>query len=166
MFGLFKSTVINDEILGPFSRRGGDWIGTIDLADFSAVELRLEGDRKAPFPETLRAAYALPDRLTSLVPKIAAALLEHLEPYQDAMQDPVEQQFFLKHIPDPAERKQIAEIATAEQAWAASSISGVEIGRENGKVRLLLKIGTPWDVEHTLGAFLDDWKFMELNGSV
>jgi hypothetical protein len=166
MFGLFKSASINDDVLGPFARRGGDWVGTIDLADFSAIELRLDGDRKAPFPETLRAAYALPERLSSLVPIIAAALLDHLEPYQDAMQDPAEQQFFIKYIPDPEERKQIAEIATAQQAWAASSIIGVEIGRAKGKVRLLIKIGTSWDVEHTLGAYFDDWEFMELNGSV
>ena len=67
---------------------------------------------------------------------------------------------------DPNTVRKIHGIKTPDDAWATSEISGVEVGLANGKVRLLIKIQTIWDEEHTLGAYFDDWQFMELDGSV
>ncbi len=67
---------------------------------------------------------------------------------------------------DPHTFDQILAIATPEQALVATDITGVEIGMEGSVVRLLLKMATLWDDEHHVGAYFDDWQFVELNGSV
>ena len=84
MFGLFTSVPFHDDALGTFERSGGLWVGALMLAPHGRVTLRLAGDRKAPHPEALAAARALPARYATALPVIAAALFEHLEPYRDA----------------------------------------------------------------------------------
>jgi hypothetical protein len=73
---------------------------------------------------------------------------------------------FADAFSDPTIVDKVLKIASPKDAWAASEISGVEVGLADGKVRLLVKIQTTWDEEHTVGAYFDDWQFMELNGSV
>ncbi len=166
MFGLFKPKFHQDPTLGEFRRRGRQWTGTISLLGGAAVELELDGTREAPFPQALAAAYELPTRMKSLIPQIAAGLLEHLEPYQDALLDPKTRGQLVEEFPDDEAVARIEAIKTADQAWSAARIVGVEIGPEDDKSRLLLKFETLWDIEHQLGAYFDDWEFLELNGSV
>ncbi len=164
MFGLFKKVSIEQPELGSLTRHGKEWIGQIEVQSGLIVPLELEGTREAPHPQTCAAAFELPSKLPSLIPNISNHLLEHLEPYRDALSDP--ETGYADEIDDPVIVKRIQEIVSPQEAWSASKICGVAIGIERGKVRTLLKIDTEWDVEHALGAFYDDWQFMELNGSV
>lgn len=164
MFGLFKKVIIDHSILGPLTRRGREWEGNIKLRPDQTVSLQLEGTKEAPHADTVAAALELPNRLSDLAPTIAKELLEHLEPYKEALSDP--EDGLADMYSDPNAVRKIQKIVTAQDAWAESEICGVEVGLAGGKVRLLIKVQSIWDEEHTLGAYFDDWQFMELNGSV
>lgn len=164
MFGLFKKVVVDHSVFGPLTRRGREWEGSIQVLPNQEVPLELEGTKEAPHTQTLATALELPGKLPDLIPVIARELLEHLEPYRDALSDP--EDGMAEMYSDPNTVRKIHRIKTPDDAWATSEISGVEVGLANGKVRLLIKIQTIWDEEHTLGAYFDDWQFMELNGSV
>ncbi len=164
MFGLFKKVIIDNSVFGPLTRRGREWEGNIEILPNRLVPLELEGTKEAPHADTLAAALELPIKLPSLIPAIAKELLEHLEPYRDALSDPNDR--LAEMYNDPSTVKKMQNIVTPDDAWAEAEVSGVEVGLADGKVRLLIKIRTIWDEEHTLGAYFDDWQFMELNGSV
>lgn len=164
MFGLFKKVTIDHPALGPLTKTGREWIGEICLIPDRPIPLGIEGDKQGPHPAAVATALQLPAKLPELQPVIARALLEHLEPYQEALSDPDSGYAEMLEAPDDAAR--IAAIRSPEDAWSAAQITGVEIGMERGAVRLLITIRVPWDIEHTLGAFFDDWDFMELNGSI
>ncbi len=164
MFGLFKKVIIDHSVFGPLTRHGREWEGSIGVLPDQSVPLELEGTKEAPHAETLATALELPRKVPDLIPAIAQGLLEHLEPYRDALSDPDDG--LAEMYGDPKTVGKIQRIVTPEDAWAASEITGVEVGLANGKVRLLIKLQSIWDEEHTLSAYFDDWQFMELNGSV
>ena len=97
---------------------------------------------------------------------IGSELLDHAEPYQDAMRDSDYADEIRAHYEDDAAIDRILAISTPEQALAAATIEGVEIGPEGAAIMVLIKLSVPWDVEHTVGAFFEDWRFAELNASV
>lgn len=164
MFGLFKKVTIEHPALGPLTKKGREWVGEISLVPDRPIALQIEGDKEGPHPAAAAMAIELPAKLPALQHVIAPALLEHLEPYQDALADPDSGFAEMLEAPDDAAR--IAAIRTPDQAWNAATITGVEIGMEGEKAWLLLRMGAIWDVEHTLGAYFDGWDFVELNGSV
>jgi hypothetical protein len=164
MFGLFKTVIVEDPKLGPFKRHGKRWEGAINLGGSEPVELDIEGTKEAPHPETLACAYELAERLPALIPAMSSELFEHLEPYRDALLDPDED--FASRFGDPDQVARVINIQTPEQAWAATTISGFEIGFDGENVILLIKMRTLWDIEHTVGAYFENWEFELLNGSV
>jgi hypothetical protein len=164
MFGLFKTVIVEDPCLGPFKRHGKRWEGTINLGGPEPVELDIEGTKEAPHPETLACAYELSRRLPALIPTISKELFEHMEPYRDALLDPDEG--FASRFDDPDQVARVISIGTPDQAWAATNISGIEIGFDGENVILLIKMRTLWDIEHTVGAYFRNWDFRLLNGSV
>lgn len=166
MFGLFKSVIIDDTQLGSLKRSGKVWEGKISLMGGRPVPLELDGTKQAPFPETIAAAVELDKRMAALQTHIAPALLDHLEPYQDAMRDPDHADEMRSHFDDPDAFDRVLAISTAKQALAAATIEGIEIWMACPIVRVLIKMAVPWDMEHTVGAYFDDWRFVELNGSV
>jgi hypothetical protein len=164
MFGLFKKVTIEHPALGPLTKSGREWIGEISLIPGQPISLQIEGDKEGPHPAAVDTAIQLPAKLSELHPAIARALLEHLEPYQEALADP--DSGYAEMLEEPNDAAKIAAIRSPEDAWSAAHITGVEIGIERAAVRLLITIRAIWDIEHTLGAFFDDWDFMELNGSI
>lgn len=164
MFGLFKKVVIEHPELGPLTKKGREWLGEISLIPGQRISLQIEGDKNGPHPAAAKMAVHLSAKLPELQPVISRALLEHLEPYQEALADP--DAGYAETLEEPGDAAKIAAIRSPEDAWSAASITGVEIGLERGTVRLLITMRAIWDIEHTLGAFFDDWDFMELNGSI
>lgn len=164
MFGLFKKVIIEDPRLGPMQRHGKRWVGVIRLPGLKPVELDIEGTKEAPHSQTLACAYELPERLQSLIPAMSKELLDHLEPYQDALRDP--DAHVRSEFENPNFIGTIMAITTPVSAWQAANIMGIEIGFDGSKTILLVKMDTLWDPEHTVGAYFEDWQFRLLNGSV
>lgn len=104
--------------------------------------------------------------MPALLNAIGPELLSHAEPYQDELRDPDYADEIRAHYEDDAAIDRILAISTPEQALAAATIEGVEIGPDGATMVVLIKMAVPWDVEHTVGAFFQDWRFAELNASV
>jgi len=96
----------------------------------------------------LALARELPARYPTLQGVIGAALFEHYEPYED----------FNERVPH---------IADAAEVWPHVTPVQIVVGPLDGR-RLSIEIGytTLWDVEHTLGATVVDWRLVEFSGSI
>ena len=156
MFGLFKSEPFVDDALGAFKKKGNYWVGTVGLSPHGVMELRLAGDRKAPDASALLLARELPSRYASHFDQIETALYDHFLPYAEASA-----RGELGELEEP-----ISQIADAKQIWSHVYPSHVSIEPMQGVPTVEVAYRVGWDEEHTLGARLQNWRFLELCGSV
>ena len=166
MFGLFKSVVVEDPQLGRLKRSGLVWEGTITLNGAEPVYLGVSGTKHAPFTHTIATASELKGQLPAMLGQVGPALFDHARPYQEALDNPEHGPQMRRQFDDPHVIERILAIATPEQALAEAKIEGVEVGSEGTETWVLIKFAVTWDEEHTVGAYFDDWRFTELNGSV
>jgi hypothetical protein len=91
--------------------------------------------------------------------EIGRALFEHYQPYWQA--------FETGEI-----NGRVVRLTDAAEVWPHVTPVHVIVGRVSVYDRLSdhlsIEIGysTQWDIEHTVGAILADWRLVELNGSV
>lgn len=156
MFGLFKSETFVDDTLGVFKKKRHYWVGSIALSPHGVMELRLAGDRKAPDASVLLLARELPSRFMPHINRIEAALYEHFLPYAEA-----NARGELGDLEEP-----FPQIPDASQIWPHVYPSHVSIEPMRGVPTVEVAYRVGWDEEHTLGARLQDWRFLELCGSV
>ena len=148
MFNLFRSAPFVDERLGELRRSRGGWRGTLVLDGTVSVPLVVSGSRRAPHPEALRMARAVPSELPAWRPVIERALFEHYTPYAEAAAADV------PAIREPA------------SVWAHTRVDYVQVAPLDGPLTVEIGYRVAWDEEHTLGARLRDGRLVELNGSV
>ena len=156
MFGLFKSEPFIDKTLGEFKRKGQHWIGSVEVSPRGVMELRLAGNRKAPDVSALSLARELPTQYSSQIAQIETALYEHFAPYADANA--------MGEIADLEEP--FPNIGDAKQVWPYVYPSHISIEPMQGVPTVEIAYRVGWDDEHTLGARLQNWRFLELCGSV
>jgi hypothetical protein len=156
MFGLFNSVPFVDDALGAFKKKGNFWVGSVELATHGVLELRLAGDRKAPDASTLMLARELPSRYASHINQIETALYDHFLPYAEAN---------ARGELDELEEL-LPQISEAKQVWPHVFPSHVSIEPMQGVPTVEVAYRVGWDEEHTLGARLQNWRFLELCGSV
>jgi hypothetical protein len=154
MFELFKSGNFRDGQLGELRRSGGYWKGSVVLAPCGTFRLALAGNRKVPDPIALRLAKQLPDLFESLMPKIQTALFEHYTPYKQAV-DAGE----YPGSPCP-------NIVSPEVVWPHVTPAHVLSEPLRGVPTVEIAFRVAWDEEHTVAAMFQDWRLIELNGSV
>ncbi len=145
MFDLFKSPRFRDPLLGELVHSRGLWRGQVTLAGQS-VPLALPGSRSEPDAAALAAAHALPAQYPAWRSAIAAALLEHREPYAEAL----------------AEESAL----TPDEVWPHVTLAFASITPMRGVLTVELGYTTDWDDDHTLGARFRDGALVELCGSV
>jgi hypothetical protein len=155
---LFKRAAPHsDTVLGVLEWSGGYWKGAISVQGDGALPLRLSGTPAAPDAASLAMALELPDRFGGLLPALETALFEHYQPYRDA----VAAGEFPEH-PEP-----FPTIARAADVWEHATPEGVLVAPLDGVVPTIeIALRTDWDVEHTLGARIQDWSLVELCGSI
>jgi hypothetical protein len=162
MFGLFKSAPFVDPTLGEFKRNGGAWRGTITLPGQPTVPLVLAGSRDAPEAQALNVARTLSAQFGSWRPVIAAALVEHSEPYLSAdnaaSDDDDDRSSSNANLPRAP--------MDATQVWSHVTPVFVSVMPLGGPLTVELGYTTDWDEEHTLGARFRDGRWFELCGSV
>lgn len=154
MFGLFKSEPFRDRQLGEFRRSGGYWKGSLAVAPCGTFRLALAGNREAPGLIALGLAKELPGRFELLMPRIQTGLFEHYAPYKEAVDAGEE-----TGSPCPS-------VASPESVWPYVAPAHVLVEPLGGVPTVEIAFRVAWDVEHTLGARLQNWQFIELNGSV
>jgi hypothetical protein len=85
--------------------------------------------------------------VTDLVPDIEKSLFEHYVPYRDG-------------------EAGAPEIASAQDVWTNVSPVGIEIGPIRRGHSIEISFGVGRDEEHTVGAQIQNWKFIHLCGSL
>jgi hypothetical protein len=147
MFSLFKSRTVLDPVLGELRRSGGAWRGRLSVGGAPAVALVLPGDGNEPDPRAIEVVRELDARLPDWRAGIAAALLDHLEPYADA------------------DTGSFGHIRTPEDVWPHARLCHVNVFEQSGVLTLELGYGVDWDEDHILGARFQQGRLVELNGS-
>jgi len=155
MFKLFESPSFNDPVLGPFKRTRRLWRGTLVLAGTS-LPLSIAGTRGAPDAEALAIARLLPATWSSNRELVARALIEHLEPYREAI------------AADETDRpdRPLPFIERTADVWQFVALLSASVTPLNGKLIAEIALAATWDEEHTLGARFEGPVFVELNGSI
>ena len=145
------TSTIEDEILGTLRRRWSGWRGALELDPGHPVPLVISGSRAAPAPAALDLARQLPQKYPTLKHAIGQALLDHVEPARD--------------LPDEVGLA-LPPLGDAEAVWRFVIPVHVLIAPVLGRLTVEIGLRADWDEEHTLGARLQDWRLIELNGSV
>jgi hypothetical protein len=155
MFGFFQTPSFSDSELGELRRKGGLWRGFISMRG-DRIPLALSGSRGAPDLQALEIARGLSRTYPDWQPQIAHAMLEHYEPYEEAVS---------AGEADPPEDG-MPQMAAPGDVWAHASIEFVQITPLDGELTVEIGYRVAWDDEHTLGARLRQGRLLELNGSV
>jgi hypothetical protein len=116
--------------------------------------LALAGSREEPDPVALGLATELPDRFKSLMPNIQTGLFEHYAPYQEAVDAGEETGSLCPRVASP------------EAVWPHVTPAHVLVEPIEGVPTVEIAFRVAWDKEHTVGARFENWRFIELNGSV
>ncbi len=156
LFDAFKSTSHEDPQLGLLERVRGRWKGSINLPSGGVVTLLLSGDRTKPDERSVLLARELPQRYSGLRDEIAKHLLEHYEPYREAIASG-------QAIPGD---EPLPELQAPNDVWPHTELDRVLIEPLDGVPTVEIAYRVAWDEEHTVGAWIRDWRVFELCGSV
>jgi hypothetical protein len=156
LFDVLRSKPYEDQQLGVLKRARGRWKGSINLPNGGAVTLLLSGDRTRPDERSILLGRELPQRYLGLRDEIARHLFEHYEPYREAMagDQPV------------AAGEPLPKVDAPNDVWPHTKLERVLIEPLDGVPTVEIAYRVAWDEEHTLGAWVRDWRVFELCGSV
>jgi len=155
MFGFFRPRPFSDPALGVFERSRGRWRGNLVLAG-KTLPLAVSGSRGGPDAEALAAAKLLPAAWSNDSEAVARALVEHLEPYREAV---AAGEVELPTRPLPV-------FAHPSDIWRSVELQSASVTPLAGKLISEVALAATWDEEHTLGARFDHGAFVGLNGSI
>lgn len=156
MLAWFFPPPFSDVQLGSLARDRGRWRGWVEAEPGLVVPLVVAGPRRAPDPGALVAARAVSARLAAWRPVIARALLEHYEPYAEAVAAGDSR---LDGGPLPA-------LAAPDDVWPHVTLCFVAVYPLGGVLTTELGYTVAWDEEHTLGVRFQGDRFVEVCGSV
>lgn len=158
MFGWLKAKPLYDAQLGALHRKGMTWRGSITLPRLGATELRIHGGLSGPDAAHLAAARRVVADFEACRAAIEAAVFEHYEVYRDAWSEQELAEMELPAIAGPGEvwpHLEAVHVLVETLVGTASKSPIVEIACR-----------TAWDIEHKIGARLQDGRLLELNSSV
>lgn len=158
MFGWLKANPIEDPQLGTLRHKGLGWRGSITLPRLGATELRIHGGRSGPDAAHLAAARQAVADFEACRADIEAAVFEHYEVYRDALSAQEWAEIGLPPLAAPGDVW-----PHLEPAWV---LVETMIGTASRSPLVEVAFRTAWDIEHTLGARLQDGRLFELNSSV
>jgi hypothetical protein len=156
MFGFFKARKYSDIELGELSLEKGYWRGVIVLDPCGEIPLAIAGNKDGPDAQALAEAYRLRSNFPEWGLDIAQALLDHLEPYAQAIE--------AGEYPEAPER--LRHIKSPSAALSSAKLQCITVDRIGGVMMTELGYDTEWDEEHTLGIRFQGGKFIELCGSI
>lgn len=154
MFGLFGPKVFRDPQVGELRRSRGHWKGELAVPHFGKFHLSLFGNSKEPDQIALILAKKLTERFPYLTPEIQGGLFEHYSPYREAVDAGEYTGSPCPNVSSPAD------------VWPHVKPVHVLIEPQRGVWGIEIAFRAAWDIEHTVAARFQDWKFVELNGSV
>lgn len=139
MFSLFKPKDIEHPIFGPLKWYHGRWQAHLDVPGHGKLRVLIAGAKSGLSAGAESEALLLLSAFAAWKPRIAQALLEHSEPYNC--------------------------VSSPEEAWRQASLQAAVVEPMAGIMTTELCFTTTWDEEHTLGARLQQGKWLELCGS-
>ena len=151
ILGFLVTSPIHDGVFGTLRRSWSGWRGTLELDPGHPIPLVISGSRAGPTQAALDLARQLPQKYPTLRHAIGQALLDHVEPARD--------------VPDEVGLA-MRPLGDAEAVWRFVTPAHVLIAPLLGALTIEIGLRADWDEEHTLGARLQEWRLVELNGSV
>jgi hypothetical protein len=155
MFDLFRTADFQHPILGTLKWARGCWRGQVSLRGGMVVPLVVRGTRKGPDQEALNHAVSLDRDLQSVEPQLKQALIEHYEPYAEAVREE-ESKVDVGALP---------RVNSGAEALGLAEVEAVVVVDLDGALATEVCYRVPWDEEHTLGARFRGPCWVELCGS-
>src|SRR5262245_25161014 len=149
-----KSEPYQDPVLGTLNRKRRRWHGTLTLPGDGVVPLLLSGGKDKPGEVSLRLARDLATKTLSMRHDFELELFQHYEPYRDAASA------------GELDAASFPTIQAALDVWPHTSVERVLVEPLGGISTVEVAYRVAWDKEHTLGAWIRDWRVFELCGSV
>ncbi len=146
----------DDDRLGALVHKRGYWRGTLELPAHGQVRLAVAGDSSLPDSAALLLARELAAHYESLLPEIEESLYRHFLPYREAFEAG---ESSCSVTPFPA-------VSTAAAVWLHAHPNHVLVAPLQGIQTVEIGYLVEWDQEHTVGALLQQWRLIELCGSV
>ncbi len=156
LFSFLKPKPFIHPKLGTLEWSRGHWKGSLDVPSIGTTTIMLAGNRSGPEKTAAEYANQFSARYPSLLSVIEKALFEHYEPYQEAV----------KAGEFPESSDSFPDIKDPKAVWPHVKLEYVLIEPLSGVVTVEVVYTTSWDIEHTLGVRFENWKFLELCGSV
>ena len=156
MFGLFESQPFSDPQFGELKRSKGLWRTSITIDSSPGVLLAISGPRSAPDNQALKVAHAVLANYQGLRPVIEQALCNHFLPYEEAIAG--------GEMPPPPGG--LPSSTNPNSVWPYVTTVYVSVAPMEGVLTAEIGYRTTWDEEHTLGARIQEGRFLELCGSV
>jgi hypothetical protein len=154
LLDLLKSEPYQDPVLGTLNRKRGRWQGTLALPGVGVVPLLLYGVKVGPDEGSLRLARELPSKYLSMRDDIELHLFKHYEPYKEAVSS------------GELDAASFPTMQTRSDVWPHTSVERVLVEPLDGILTVEVAYRVAWDKEHTVGAWIRDWRVFELCGSV
>ena len=154
MFSLFRSALFRDEQLGNLQRSGKYWKGELTLEPCGTFALILAGSREAPDPAALGLARELPHRFKLLMRDTQVGMFEHYAPYKEMI------------VAGEVADSLCPIIASPDAVWPHVTPAHVLVAPLAGVPQVEIAFNVEWDIDHTVAARFQNWRFVEFNGSV
>ena len=153
----FRKRTFEEPAFGRWNYYRKSWWAAFDLPGHEGVvEISVFGTKLGPDPVGLALAIELPVRYGELVEGIQAELFAHYAPALELMQ--------AGELP----QGEVPVIDWAGGVWPHVNLEEVRIRGDGGRQSPWIEIvySTAWDIEHALGAQVQDWRVVGLSGSV
>lgn len=158
LFDFLKAPRLDHPRFGEMKLSGGFWRGESDYLGTKAVRLKLRGSKKGIDPAAQTMCDELEARYPVLTDRIGAVL--HEESYR-----PVREAIDSGDYPEEND-DEIPVIETPADVWNHLRLRWIVFGADHKADRIEIAYYADWEVEHTLGIYLEDWKVDEFNGSL
>ncbi len=154
LLDLLKSEPYQDPVIGTLNRKRGRWQGTLTLPGVGVVAIFLSGGKDRPDGGSVRLARELPSKYLSVRDDIELHLFKHYEPYREAASS------------GELDAESCPTIQAPSEVWPHTRVERVLVEPLGGISTVEIAYRVAWDQEHTVGAWIRDWRVFELCGSV
>lgn len=158
LFDFLKAPRLDHPRFGEMKFSDGFWRCEAEYLGAPEVRLMLHGDKAKIDPSAQAMCDELETRFASLKDEVCKALYE--ESYKP-VRDAIDAGEYPKYVGD-----EIPTIETPTDVWKHLQPAWIMFEAGGGPDHIIIAVVTEWEIEHTLGIGIKNWRYDYLNGSV